>query len=169
MKQLKLCVKIQIDQCKEETTISTLCGEATLTATSCSCDFSILYLLPCRHVFAMRRRLGLEVYFTDLVADRWHLVKYCENTKPFSSRASNERSFGPGASNSVVSVLPRPVILSQSQKYRSAFVQAQKLAELASEPSTNKYKDRYAVLVKLASLWEQDQDVTVITTGEQVI
>ena len=53
----------------------------------------------------------------------------------------------------LVSITPKPVVLSQSQKYKAAFTEAQKLANLVSEMSMEKYKD---VLRKLVSLWEVD-------------
>ena len=45
-----------------------------------------------------------------------------------------------------VYVQPRPVVMTQSQKYKKAFVEAQKLATLVSEVSTVRFTEYLEVL-----------------------
>ena len=50
-------------------------GETT-TCSECSCSFNQRMLLPCCHIFAMRRRQGLSVYDEMLSHTRWHTARY---------------------------------------------------------------------------------------------
>lgn len=66
------------------------------------------------------------------------------------------------------SMHPRPAVLSSNQKYKTAFVEAQKLASLASDVSMAKYQDRMKVLRDLVKLWEEDEDAAVINIAQEV-
>ncbi|XP_065900117.1 uncharacterized protein [Dysidea avara] len=170
VKQMQLSEKVNIDSSEDKVTLIISSGETTVTATSCSCGFVLLYLLPCRHVLAMRKKLGLDVYFTDLVHETWCLAKYNDNSKislVTPTRVSDDKSSSAPVSIPV-SVMQRREVLTQSQKYKTAFVKAQKLAELASEFSMLEYNKRLAILAKLVSCWEQDQDVEVVNFSEEV-
>ena len=59
---------------------------------------------------------------------------------------------------------PRQVVMTQSQKYKKAFVEAQKLATLASEVSTVRFTERLEVLHQLTELSDSGQQAAVICT-----
>ena len=140
-------------------TIQTSSGQAQLTATSCSCGFSSTHLLPCRHIFAMRKKQGLDPYTEELVAKDGCLTK----RKYIAAVGTTSCDSVP-----LTSVLPKPVALSQQQKYKLAFTQTQKLAEFACEVSTPKFKQRLAVLKKVVSFCEQQRDASVVDISEEV-
>ena len=98
------------------------------------------------------------MYFEDAIAQCWLMDYYLSNETLSNMCRSNEGS----VSSILVSITPKPVVLSQSQKYKAAFTEAQKLANLVSEVSMEKYKQRIDVLRKLVSLWEVDKNTSVI-------
>ena len=40
----------------------------------CHCKFATTMKLPCRHVLAVRDELGLPLYASDSIAERWKLT-----------------------------------------------------------------------------------------------
>jgi hypothetical protein len=68
----------------------------------------------------------------------------------------------------IVAKNPCTAVLSTSQKYKCAFIEAQKLATMASEVSMERYKQRLQVLRDLVGMWEKDKDASVINIVEEV-
>ena len=58
--------------CVEDGQVS---GEMT-TCCVCSCSFNKRMLLPCCHIFAMRKHHGLGIYEETLAHTRWHTARY---------------------------------------------------------------------------------------------
>ena len=106
--------------------------------------------------FAVRSKLGLSTFFEDVVAERWKIDFYTDSCATIAPQHRYDETV---ASQPIdVEALPTNhsnVRLSQSQKYRSAFLEAQKLATLASEVSMQKYLQRLSVLRSLVARWEQ--------------
>ncbi|XP_065893160.1 uncharacterized protein [Dysidea avara] len=134
--------------------LQTSSGPTSVTPLSCTCQFFAMNQLPCRHVFALREHLNLDLYFVEAVAQRW-CIEYYRNS---ALTGENDSSF---SGTVPVIVQPRQAVLSVSQRYKVASAEAQKLAVLASETSMEKYKSRLLVLQNIAQIWEQDHEVAV--------
>jgi len=59
---------------------------------------------------------------------------------------------------------PDQVVLTQSQKYKNAFMESQKLVTLASEVSMTKFLECLDVLHQLVQLWENNEQAAVVRT-----
>lgn len=164
-KQLELSEKIHISEQLDEVTLPTSSGPAKVTVISCTCQFSTMNQLPCRHVFALRSQLQLDMYFEEGVAQRWRLDFYRSTIRP---EVHDVEDMDPDFQTVHFNVQPKPAVLSASQKYRSAICEAQKLATLASEVSMPRYRHRLRVLRDLVQLWEKDEDAAVVSIEEDV-
>ena len=141
-KQIELSGKIAIsEECNDcgVVILQTSSGVTHVTSTSCTCQFSTMNQLPCRHIFALRTRQDLNLYFEDAVSSRWCLDYYRHH-------ASLVDDIDTDYQGATVYVQPRQVVMTQSQKYKKAFVEAQKLATLASEVSTVGFTEHLEVL-----------------------
>ena len=159
-KQIELSGKIAIsEECYDYgvVTLQTSSGVTHVTSTSCTCQFSTMNQLPCRHIFALRTRQDLNLYFEDAVSSRWCLDYYHHH-------ASLVDDIDTDYQGATVYVQPRQVVMTQSQKYKKAFVEAQKLATLASEVSTVRFTEHLEVLHEFVKLWESGQQAAVICT-----
>ena len=140
--------------CENTVTIRTSCGQTSVRTVSCTCQFSAMNHLPCRHTCELHKHLGIDMYFEDAVAQRWCISFY--KTTLFTDQSENS---DPGPVP--IYVQPRPTILSVPQRYKAAFTEVQNLATMASEGSMEKFCTRLSVLQNLVQIWEQDHDVTV--------
>ena len=133
--------------------LQTSSGQTCVTPLTCTCNFFAMNQLPCRHMFALRKHLSLDLYFEEAVAQRWR-IEFYQN----SVLTGDSDSCFPGP---VPVIQPKERVLSVSQRYKVANIQAQKLAVLTSETFMEKYKSRLLVLQNLVQIWEQDHEVTV--------
>ena len=70
IKQLKLADKVKvIKEDAENYVVDTSEGEKIVSLTGCGCIFHKSMLLPCRHVFALRTKLG-ESLFESICCDK---------------------------------------------------------------------------------------------------
>ena len=95
--------------------------------------------------FALRARQDEDLYFEDAVSSRWCLGYY----RLHASLVDDSITDYQGATVS------RQVVMTQSQKYKKAFVEAQKLARLVSEVSTARFTEHLEVLHPLTELWRK--------------
>ncbi|KAG1650346.1 hypothetical protein GQR58_028116 [Nymphon striatum] len=80
---------------KSTTVKTTSLGNIVVFVDSCECSFFTSMLLPCRHVFGVRRHLNLPLFDESLCALRW-TVHYYKS----SQRVYQQRPAQPGDSNS---------------------------------------------------------------------
>ena len=165
LKQIELSSKVVISEecCDHDVvTLQTSSGVTHVTSTSCTCQFSAMNQLPCRHIFALRAKQDQPIYFEDAVSNRWRLDYYRHH-------ASLAQDIDTNYQTATVYVQPQQAIMTQSQKYKKAFVEAQKLATLASEVSTVRFTERLKVLRQLTKLWESGQQAAVISTEFDIV
>ncbi|KAK6168326.1 hypothetical protein SNE40_020887 [Patella caerulea] len=155
-KQMELADKLKVSETDDDTvSMKTAAGMANVTSTSCTCQFTCINQLPCRHIFAFRKMKKMYLFFETGISRRWTLEFYLNMTMSTPSATLGNTT------NYNVTLMKGPVVLSQAQKYRVVFREAQKLATLASEGSTQKYKQRLHVLQKLVQLREEDKEAMV--------
>jgi len=133
-------------------------GERQYTATldACSCSFRKSMLLPCRHIFAVRKYLQLEIFLIELCATRWSL-EYCKAHRQLGQASTS-------TDTPVLSRLPTAsahTVRSQQEKYSLASQVTSRLAVLASEACRQKFTDRLEVLKQLENMWLDDKSVVL--------
>ena len=93
IKQLELTPKVnEIEEKDGQYVIHTSQREVVVNLTNCSCIFRNSMLLPCRHRFALRLKLGETLFDPSLYDRRWTYVYYRATQKIFIN-SSIEPSF----------------------------------------------------------------------------
>ncbi|KAG1683753.1 Zinc finger SWIM domain-containing protein 3 [Nymphon striatum] len=161
VQQIQLAEKVKVPALDDNDNVSmqTNFGEVSVTVDSCSCKFVEFNRLPCLHIFALRLKMNMHLYTGVAVSNRWKLAEYSSAFHVTEARPLGNDNYPVDASVASTS-LQRPV-LTQSQKYKSAFNVAQKLAILASEGSMNLYTQRIQVLNDLLKVWDEGSQGTV--------
>ena len=131
----------------------------------CSCSFSKVMGLPCRHIFAVRTSQNLPVFDLHLVAKRWHkdyqlLVDSTDQTPDLQDCSATVEL------STIVTKGPSMSTLSKNQKYRKALGIRQKLAALTSECGMNEFKGKILVLENLLNYWENNCDIEIVPFQE---
>ena len=137
-------------------------GETT-TCSECSCSFNQRMLLPCCHIFAMRRQQGLSVYDEMLSHTRWHTARYQVVHNAFC----DVQTVPAAVANVTVSAMPvgpRRVPQTTHEKFRAARLVSMRLAEVASEACGTDYDDKMNQLRSLLQSWESHSVPTAIAT-----
>ena len=112
--------------------------------------------LPCRHIFAVRKRYDMSLYEPSLCAVRWRKDYYQSCHRVL--RHSEEPTSSAGSVNihQLSADKKTTSILSAQEKYRKAFNVAQKLASLVSEAPMRDYYHKMKCLEHLHTTWEQE-------------
>lgn len=82
-KQMNLVDKVKVSKVGDSLQISSTEGALDTTATSCTCGSWLSMRLPCRHIFAIRMEMKLDVYNESLCDKRWSMEYYRENQRIF--------------------------------------------------------------------------------------
>jgi len=142
-------------------------GVMVSSVISCACNFCTAMLLPCRHIFAARRHLGLPLFEKSLCAERWTLVYYKAMHRLFRScPAETERHIDTqdlhlnepqitavGSNHSTV--------LSEQQKYRKCHAIAVTIAQIISEQGMQEFTYNMGVLESLRDLLNARKKVII--------
>ena len=92
-KQVEFKEKVVMpDQDADEYTLQSSEGEIKVSLESCTCSSHISMKLPCRHIFAVRSKHGLDLFDASLCDRRWTLEYYFANQRVFQSGESNPTS-----------------------------------------------------------------------------
>jgi len=105
----------------------------------CTCSFHKTMLLPCRHIFVVRKASGLPTVSPDLVANRWKLDM---DDTPHTAVSSPVQLYG----------LHCPTysgVLSRSEKYTAACRQLSKLSVAMSEVGMQDFVNITAFIAKV--------------------
>ena len=112
-------------------------------------------LLPCRHIFALRKKLKKPLYDPNLCNKRWTILYY-ESTQRIFTAAVPEASLALTTSKSKSGRK-----LSQNDKYHKALVLTTQLASTASEASHVHFHRRLKLLKELADCWRNGKEVAI--------
>lgn len=124
----------------------------------CACLFRQSMLLPCQHIFAVRRKLDQSLYSDSLYDKRWTKSYYCETQRIFINT-----EVAPSSTCTVTKKSSYPVCaLSEQQKYKNASVLALELASIASKTSGVHYERRCDVIKRLTNYWKCGEEVSVV-------
>ncbi|KAH8040566.1 hypothetical protein HPB51_011394 [Rhipicephalus microplus] len=158
-------VKEELDAAAVMTSIDALANANKFSATAqeCTCAFRQAMQLPCRHIFVVRSNLNISKFNKAICAGRWFLDIYVQSC----GLADN--------SEHDVDNLPQvgsrkdEKVLSGHQKFKKAASIASKLADLASDCSTARFKERLKVLESILQSWKDGAEVavSVLTLSER--
>ena len=154
LKQYELASKVKdLMQCGEFYKVTTSEGEKVVNEKDCGCIFRQSMLLPCRHIFALRKKLKKLLYDPNLCNKRW-TISYYKSTQRIFTAALPEASLVLTTSKSKSGRR-----LSQNDKYRKALVLTTQLASTASEASYVHFHRRLKLLKELADCWRNGEEV----------
>ena len=109
-KQLNLVAKVKLAKVGDDIQVSSSEGALHTTSTSCTCCSWLSMKLPCRHIFAIRQEMGLDIYDESLCDERWSMEYYRASQQIFRATELEDVS----ASVEVLQLpAPRTKILSQ--------------------------------------------------------
>ncbi|XP_065840465.1 uncharacterized protein [Oscarella lobularis] len=130
-------------------------GHILAAIDSCSCAFFESMKLPCKHIFAARRRSSLSMYSEDLYDVRWTNSHYRSKHYAFhgvtadSTLVTSAGSIEANVLDEGSTAAAHQQTLTEQQKYRIAFKIAQKTAESMSHLGS---EDFFEYLKKLKSV-----------------
>ena len=130
-------------------------GMKTVTVTECECIFQGSMKLPCRHIFALRKKLSLSLFDRSCCADRWTTSYYHATQRLFSDL--------PGTPTVDISFhdYPKNRKLTQHEKFRKASILTTQLATVVSEASHVHFYRRLDLLKDLIDSWKSGNEVTL--------
>ncbi|XP_065886150.1 zinc finger SWIM domain-containing protein 3-like isoform X3 [Dysidea avara] len=156
LKQLELAKKVkEIKEDNGRYIVQTSEGERTVSLEKCACGFYSSICLPCRHIFALRIKLGKPLYDPTVCEQRWTTAYYKSTQRIFSTSQET-------ASLSVVKSCNKRRVLSQHEKYRKAVVISSELASVASVAFHIHFKRRLKLLRDLTDYWKRGEEVGLI-------
>ena len=156
LKQYELASKVKdLIQCGEFYEVQTSEGEKLVSEKDCGCIFRQSMLLPCHHIFALRKKLKKPLYDPNLCNNRW-TISYYESTQGIFTAAVPEPSL-----TLTTSKLKSGRKLIQNDKYRKGLVLTTQFASTASEASHVHFHRRLKLLKELADCWRNEEEVAI--------
>ena len=153
IKQLETAKKVKnIKEENDRYVVETSEGERTVSITKCACTFFTSICLPCRHIFALRARLGKPLYDPTICDQRWTSSYYRSTQQIFSNSQAS-------SSLVVVKSNPKTRTLSQHEKYRRALLLTSELASVASAASYIHFKRRLKLIQERIDYWKCGEEV----------
>ena len=135
-------------------TVDTNEGVKVVKSNCCSCCFNLSMKLPCRHILALRKHLGMDMFFTSLCDVRWHLAYYRQHCRLFSDNYSS-------ATITSQTLVSRKKKESQRERFRTAQLTTNKIADLASEVTDGQFNHRMLMLKEIIDIWGNGGDVSI--------
>eukprot|EP00794_Sanderia_malayensis_P004033 gene4033-4576_t len=134
-------------------------------------------MLPCCHIFALRKQLQHPLYSDRLCDKRWTKLYYRNSHRVFKTNQEDSPEDAK-SDDDLDNILPITMrdeqtqtrkVLSQHEKYRKAFATAPKLASVSSEIPMRQFNSHLDVLKTILSAWVEEKHVIVnaITPGEE--
>ena len=138
-----------------------------VTATKCTCSFRKSMQLPCRHIFAVRLHLSLDLFSPELCGTRWTLAYYCSSHHVLVTGGGDSSTNNDAKALTIFQNPPNTQkVVSQHEKYHKAYHVTQKLASLASEAPMREFEEQLTTLEKLLALWQNGGRAVVVEASE---
>ncbi|XP_043279783.1 uncharacterized protein [Venturia canescens] len=135
-------------------------GASTVVASenSCDCPSFASMMLPCRHIFIVRKQLGCDLFDANICARRWTQQYYFHTQRVFQ----NERMDDEVISGAVVSSKPpKRHVSTENQRFRMIRVITNDLNNLGCEVSGDLFFRRLGLLNKIRKAWVENCEVDV--------
>ncbi|XP_043271633.1 uncharacterized protein [Venturia canescens] len=123
----------------------------------CDCLFFVSMKLPCRHIFEARKNLGLSLCVVELCDERWTRKYFFEKQRVFNPSDGNIDVPSPTVTQNIL----RRRVLSQSDRYRKAFLLAKESASLISESTGDEYIRRMQQMTDMNAAWSQNTNYEI--------
>ena len=141
--------------------ISSKRGDFITDVDDCPCHFRTSMLLPCRHIFAVREAEEIDMFSSELCAQRWHVDYFTENHYAFEKTD--------GGLNSTETFLieiedverERGRSLTEQEKFAKALKVAQDSARVMSHMGTRDFVFNLKALKKQNTLLSKGKRITV--------
>ena len=156
VKQLKLVMKVKDIRREDDVYIvNTNDGDKVVTQDSCECIFNQSMRLPCRHMFSLRKQLGVCLFDATICNKRW--------TVDYYQRIFSDNIHQP-SSVTIAEIDIKPQCkLSQQEKFRKASICATELASVASEASHVHF---YRKVEFMEEYWKSGKEVGLTLLDE---
>ena len=125
--------------------------EYSASEINCSCDFFRQFSLPCKHIFAVRKKKEMDLFEEQLLSQRWTKAKYLG----LLNQTTTENQLQTTSSQSTRKVT------SQQDRFRLSFRITQRLASVAAESTGTQFDVKINQLNELLSAWENSRDVII--------
>ena len=113
--------------------------------------------LPCRHIFHVRRNLGLPIYDKNLCAERWTTAHSRSQRKAMVAVEDDT----PSTTDVTVTAMSHVKKLTNQQKYSRAMDVCRKLANTVALASQEGFDHRLEQLKSLNEHWSQGNEVGI--------
>jgi len=162
VKQLGLVTKVKDIRREDDSYIvNTNDGDKVVTQGSCECIFYQSMRLPCRHMFSLRKKLGVSLFDATICDKRW-TVDYYQRTHRIFSDSIHQPS-----SVTIAEIAIKPQRrLSQHEKFRKASICVTELASVASEASHVHFYRKIELMEKLCEYWKLGKEVSLTLLDE---
>ena len=114
-------------------------GDFIADADNCPCGSFKAMLLPCKHILAIRKMLGLSLFSHELCGRRWVVNHYVENHYAFQEASVSHSVEEAGDVSIAFHESSTATILTEQEKYRKAFKVAQETATTLSHLGTSDF------------------------------
>lgn len=156
LKQLKLTEKVSnIIETDGHYSLEMSEGHIAVTITACECMFNKAMVLPCRHIFALRSKLGEPLFDASICDKRWTSTYYRSTQRLFSSQSER-----PSLLVTISKKERRK--LTQHEKFRQVSIVTSELASVASNASKTHFERRIELLKELVHYWKEGEEVSLI-------
>ena len=156
LKQYRLAEHMKVNLDVDSTTATFYTKERAIHTLqdNCGCGYFKAMSLPCRHIFALRQCLQVDLFDNQLCALRWTRDYFQQSHRVFCPYPVH-------VSDVTVNTISSTRVLSQQEKYHKVYSIAQKLADIASDISTREFGYAVECLQQIATAWEQGKRVFV--------
>ena len=118
--------------------------------------------LPCRHMFALRKWLGILLFDASICDKRWTSEHYRSTQRLFSECLQQP-------SIAITGIKRPPCRLSQHEKFQKASVCTTELAAVMSEASHVNFYNRLEIVKSLCEQWKSGKEVGLQLIDEGII
>ena len=130
---------------------------------SCNCSIFKSLGLPCKHIFYVRRYLGMECFTDSLVLKRWLLqTQQNENCNPLDTSQGDEVQ----VKNFQICSRVQSVPLSKEDKYTHALSICKEICDMVSLEGGREFSLKLDTLKQLTTLWKKGE-VVILSTDDR--
>ncbi|XP_043267667.1 uncharacterized protein [Venturia canescens] len=160
---------IQINECIDETEKKCIIksNRANLEASDrvCHCEVWTSSLLPCRHIFAVRKHFGMPLFAEELCNQRWTRQYVMENHRSFNQSGLQIQKTVDSPVPSVHTVISKkPVSVQDKRRKITPF--AKQLIDLASNACGPRFDNRMDILKTICHSWSEGHEVKILKLND---
>ena len=132
-------------------TVNTIPSIYITTPELCNCPFQQSNSLPCRHIFKLRKEIGLPLYSSKLIPKRWTKQYH------FDAHRCNLAECGRKTTHTMLMERQTSNTPAPTERYNKIMDIARRLAGMASSMSTEKYRILESNLKQIQQMTQNDQ------------